>query len=134
MKKAVITVTFFHALCYISMIAGHFLKSSKIMGTAFIGDIIGSVVCPMVLAAAAMAIALSREKRVLKMYPSAASAIGAVGLARGILFFFVQGAAGFIGAMRYLVLSFLILTLWFIIFELSSGMLNKGTKFNRRKK
>ncbi len=132
MKKALFSAIFFHVLCYISMIAGHFMKNSRILGAGFYGDFIGVILCPMIIAVAAMAIALRDEKKVIGMYPNAAAAIGGIGLGRGLLFFCVMGPAGFAGAMKYLVLSFLILTLWFIIFEFSAGMLSKKTKFNRK--
>ncbi|MGN1097789.1 MAG: hypothetical protein ACI4SS_02710, partial [Clostridia bacterium] len=124
----------FQILCYISMILGHIMSSGTIIYAAFVGDIIGAVMCPMALAITAMVVGLRDEKRVIRMYPNAAAATGATGLIRGALFLIVSGLSGFVGAMKYLVISFLLLTLWFLIFDVSANTLNKGTKFNRNKK
>ncbi len=142
MKKAITIVSAFHVLCYALMLAGSAFKNGLMIGLAFALDIVGAVLCPIALSLMALMCSMRDENlRVIKLYPQCASTIGAIGLVRGILFFFVSASSGlkaggsaFVGAMKYLVISFLLLTVWFIIFELSSGTLKKNTKFNNRLK
>ncbi len=142
MKKAITIVSAFHFLCYAFMITGNVFKNGSMMGLAFALDIVGAVLCPIALSLMALMCSMGDENlRVIKLYPQCASTIGAIGLARGILFFCVYAGSGlkaggsaFVKSMMYLVISFLLLTVWFIIFELSSGALKKSTKFNNRLK
>lgn len=111
------------------------------MNMAFIADILGAVVCPIILAVVGGISGIRGETSVLKYYIPAAAAVGAVGLARGIIFVaasgfesFSQATAVFAGAMKYLLVSFLLLSIWFIIFEISRYIMSKGTKYNKVKK
>ena len=132
MKKALYSTLFYHALCLFSVISGHLLKNNSIMIISFWADIAGAVVFPLIISVAAMVISVREDSRVLKLYPNAAATVGVVGLARGILFFTAGGLSGFRNAMIYLLFSFILLTVWFLIFEISSGFMNRGTKINRK--
>lgn len=132
MKKIIYFTYMYHAVCFVSMTAGQFTENSGLIRASWMADIGGTFVLPLVIAVMAMVSALHDEQRVIRFYPPAAAAVGAVGLARSILFFFVGGKNGFIAAMTYLIISFLLLTLWFLIFEISYGFMNRGTKINRK--
>lgn len=137
MRKTIALVAFFHLLCFASLIFAQLTKNQQIMSTAFYADMIGALICPIVLAVVAGITAISGKFSALKLYPGAASVIGGIGLGRGILFVFAMRAtpfAGFSGAMRYLLFSFILLTVWFIIFELTRFMFSRGTKYNRPRK
>lgn len=134
MKKAIYFTYLFHGLCFVSMVSGQVMKSNGIIRVSWMADIAGAFILPLVMAVVAMALSLQDETRVIIKYPQAAAAVGAVGLARGILFFFVNGKNGFLTAMGYLLISFLFLTMWFLIFEISSKFMNSGTKFTKKKK
>ena len=132
MKKSIYFTYFFHALCFISMIAGQFSRNGNMVSISWMADIGGAFLLPLVIAVMAILTALSDEQRVIRLYPAAASSIGAIGLVRAILFFFISGKTGILAAMTYLLISFLLLTLWFLIFEVSLNFMNKGTKINRK--
>ena len=132
MKKVLNVTLFFHALCLILVIFGNALKNNWLMIVPFWADVAGAVVFPLIISGAAMVSSLRGEARVIKLFPSAAATEGAVGLARGVLFFISNGLGGFKLAMTILLISFLLITLWFLIFEISSGMMNRGTKINTK--
>ena len=132
MKKALFLTFFYHALCLFSVISGHLIKSNSIMIISFWADIAGAVIFPLIISAVAMAISVRDGTRVLKFYPNAAATEGMVGLIRGLLFLLVSGLTGLKQAMTCLLISFLFLTMWFLLFEISSRMMNRGTKINRR--
>ena len=134
MKKAIYFTYLYHAICFVSMAVGQFMKNGAIVRFSWTADIAGAFLLPLLIAVVTMITSLRDEKRVITQYPAAAATIGAIGLARGVLFFFVSKVSGFLVAMRYLVISFLLLTLWFLIFEISSRMMNSGTKFTRKRK
>ncbi len=134
MKKAIYFTYLYHAVCFISMIFGQLTKNETMIKVSFFGDIAGAFALPLLIAAVAMALSVRDQKRVILQYPQAAAAIGVIGLARGIIFFFVSAKNGFMGAMMYLVISFLFLTMWFAIFEISSRFMNSGTKFTKKKR
>lgn len=132
MKKALNITLFYHALCLFSVISGHFLKNNSIMIMAFWADAAGAVILPLIISTVAMVASARGEAQVIKLYPNAAATEGIVGLARGILYFLASGLGGFKLAMTILLISFLLLTLWFLLFEISSRMMNRGTKINSR--
>ena len=141
MKKALTGVAIFHTLCFISAVAAQFMQNGSIMATALMADIIGAVLCPIALAVAAGFIGIKNERPVLKLYPGAAATIGGVGLVRGIIFAMAGTPGGinaalvrFAGAMRYLLISFILLTVWFIIFEVTRLLMSRGTKYNKPRK
>ncbi len=134
MKKAISGVLLFQAVCFVSMIFGHFAGSRQITATAFGLDMVGMILCPMALAVVGGLSGIRDNVSVLKAFPSMAATMGGIGLARGILFFAVSKWAGFAGAMKYLLISFVLLTIWTLIFELTRFLMNKETKYNRTKK
>lgn len=131
MKKAITGVILFHALCYVSMIIANFAGNNSVLSLAFGLDFIGMIVCPLILAVVGGVCGIKDNISVLKFFPSAAAAIGAAGLARGVLFFVVSSASGFAGAMKYLLISFILLTIWSMIFEVTRFLMNKETKYNK---
>ncbi len=132
MKKVLIVTYFYHSVCFVAMFTGQLARVSRLVSTSWMADLAGTFVFPLALAAAAMVTSLRGGRRVIRQFPNSAAAIGIVGLLRAALFFFVQGKYGFLAAMKYLLISFLLLTLWFLIFEISSNMMNKSTKINRK--
>ena len=132
MKKVLSIAVFYHAVCLFSVIAGHFLKNNSIMILSFWADVAGAVIFPLIISAVAMVVSMRDGTRVLKLYPNAAATEGVIGLARGLLFFLASGPTGFKQAMMCLLMSFLFLTMWFLLFEISSGMMNRSTKINRK--
>ncbi len=132
MKKVIIFTYFYHALCFISMLFGQFTQNGRMVSIFWMADIGGAFVMPLVIAVAAMIFGLKDGQRVIRLFPNSAAAVGAVGLVRAVLFFFINGKNGFKAAMTYLLISFLLLTLWFLIFEISSGLMNRSTKINRK--
>ncbi len=143
MKKAVFCTALFHMVCFALMATSNLLRSQSLMNTAFLLDMVGAMICPILLAVVGGVSGIRDEVSVLKFYPPAAATVGAIGLARGLIFAFAvsseaksvkQIASVFAGAMKYLLISFLLLTIWFIIFEISRHIMNKGTKYNRVKK
>lgn len=141
MKKVICGVVLFHVLCFVSMIISNFMQNQSIMAAAFKADIIGAVVCPMILAVAGGISGLRNELSVLKFYPNSAAAVGGIGLVRGVIFAAASIASGtaamaaaFAGAMKYLLVSFILLTVWFIIFEATRYIMSRGTKYNKAAK
>ncbi len=134
MKKAISGVLLFQAICFVSMIVGNFAGSKQIIATAFGLDLAGIILSPMVLAVVGGISGIRDNVSVLKAFPSMAATVGGVGLARGALFFAVSKWAGFVGAMKFLLISFVLLTVWTLIFELTRFLMNKETKYNRTKK
>lgn len=134
MKKAIWGVSLFHVLCFVSILIGQTMKNQIIILTAMWLDLAGAVVCPLVLAIVGGIFGIVNQISVLKLYPAAASCIGGVGLARGVLFFVFSSLQGFAGAMKYLLISFIMMTIWFIIFELTRFLMNKPTKYNKPQK
>ncbi len=139
MKKVITLSLIYHFLCYVSLAASHFMKSQAVMNSAALLDYVGAVMWPMALAGAAFVFSLRDETTVVKHYPSAAAAVGGAGLARGFLYAaataktgFDKMAAAFAGAMKPLVISFILLTMWFIIFEVSRMLMTKSTKYNKK--
>ena len=143
MKKAIACVAFFHIVCFASALLGDLFRNAYMIIFGLMADMAGAVICPIALAVTAGITGIRSETSALKLYPSAAAVIGGIGLARGAIFALAGGvtgivvkdvAHGFAGAMRYLIISFILLTVWFIIFEITRFMMNSGTKYNKRKK
>ena len=132
MKKVLIVTYIYHAVCFAAMLTGQLARIGQLVSTAWMADVAGAFVLPIAMAAAAMMSALRTGQRVIRLFPNAAAAVGVTGLVRAALFFFVNGKNGFLAAMIYLLISFLLLTLWFLIFEVSSNLMNKSTKINRK--
>lgn len=141
MRKAIMLTAFYHLLCLAAVILGEPLHIPALQVGGLVADMIGAVICPIALAVTAGIIGIRDNSSVLKLYPGAAAVTGAVGLARGLIFAFSissgmsnllkEALPGFAGAMRYLLISFIILTVWFIIFELTRFMMNRPSKYNR---
>lgn len=127
-------VTLFQVLCFLGMVLGQAMGNNSIVASMFGLDLVCVVICPLVLAAVGGMSGIASDVSVLKNYPAAAACIGAVGLARGALFFKASSVAGFVGAMKYLLVSFVLMTIWFLIFELTRFLVNKPTKYNKPKK
>ena len=138
MKKAIYFAYLYHAICFISMLFAQFKKSARMVLIFKFGDVIGIFAFPLLIAVVAMVLSFRDQKRVLIQYPQAAVATGIIDLIRcivgGIMSFSVSVKAGFLSAMVYLVVSFLLLSMWFLIFEISSKFMNGGTKFTKKKK
>lgn len=127
-------VALFQALCFLGMALGQALGNNSIVASMFGLDLVCVVICPLVLAAAGGISGIMNGISVLKNYPAAAACIGAIGLVRGVVFFTASSVAGFVGAMKYLLVSFVLMTIWFLIFELTRFLVNKPTKYNKPKK
>lgn len=132
MKKVICFTCIFHLLCFVSMIFGQVARNEQMVRLSWMADIGGTFVLPLAIAVAAMVTALGGGLRVIRLFPNAAATVGAIGLARAVLFLTIDGATGFRAAMMYLLISFLMLTLWFLIFEISSNLMNKNTKINSK--
>lgn len=143
MKKAMLLVAFYHLLCLILALLGEFMMNGPMLQSGFFADMAGAILCPIALAVAAWITSIKSETSLLKFYPGAAALTGGIGLVRGLVYSFSGGFSNinlsivlsrFKGAMLILVISFILLTVWFLIFEMTRFLMNRPTKYNRLNK
>lgn len=138
MKKLFYLPIAFHVACYAAMFIGSMFPSAvQFVPFLVMIDMAMAVFVPLYLAVVATIFSFAEEKRVIIQYRFASLIVGIIGVLR-IAVFLLSGSSDPLRTLRtaamYTVVSFAVLTLWFVIFEVTYNMMHRDTRFTRKKK